>query len=153
MAGKVLKTLPKQKRKSYLPKTADGKIAAGPGRPKGLPNKITAEAKTMIGLAFEGLGGLEKLIETANTSDSMRMTFYTQLYAKLIPVQIQGKIDATIEGDGKLLADAMVDALARTIASARRVRDTGGVGEGMVVVIDNDATEEPIPQLVVSRKT
>lgn len=134
-----------------FPKDENGKVI-GAGRPKGTPNKVTAEAKTMIALAFEGMGGLDTLIETANKTDAMRMTFYTQLYAKLIPVQVQGQIDATIDGDGQFLATAMVDALTRTIASARRARDAGGAGEGMVVVIDNDAVEEPVPQLVLSRK-
>lgn len=133
--------------KSNLPKDPKtGKVLPSKGRPKGTPNRITAEAKTMIGLAFEGLGGLQALIDTADKSDSLRMIFYTQLYAKLIPIQIQGKIDATIEGDGKLLAATMVDALTRVIASRR------SGGEGVGIIIDNTTADESVPQLVLSRK-
>jgi hypothetical protein len=128
-----------------LPKTADGKIKAGPGRGKGTPNKVTREAKEMIALAFEGAGGLPALIRWAKKKPDL---FYSQLYTKLIPVTVAGTVNAKIEdGNGQLLASRMVDALCR-IQAAREsgVRSTA-------VIIDNDAIEEPIPQLVVSSKT
>lgn len=140
-----------KKTRSNLKRDADGKIIPSPGRKKGVPNKITGEAKNMIALAFEGAGGLPALIKWAKKKPDI---FYAQLYTKLIPMQVQGHIDATIEnGDGQLLESQLVASLARAIEAARRSRDTGGVGEGRVVIIDNDATEEPVPQLVLSSKT
>lgn len=137
---------PKQKRKSYLPKDADGKIKAGPGRGKGTPNKITREAKEMIALAFEGLGGLKMLIETANSSDSMRMTFYTQLYAKLIPVQVAGSIDHHVS----ITDDEERAALKLAFLSVINARARSG---NLPLVIDAEPSEKTTPQLVISSKT
>jgi hypothetical protein len=53
--------------------------------------KVSHEAREMIALAMEGMGGLDQLIKTANRSDSSRMTFYTQIYAKLIPLQLNAQ--------------------------------------------------------------
>jgi hypothetical protein len=137
----------KRKRKIHLPKDENGRVKAGPGRPKGLANRVTLEAKHAISLAFDGLGGVDALIEWANESNSNKGLFYSQIYTKLIPMQIHGKVDAEITGDGQLLASTMVDALLR-IRAARQSGD-GGVG----VIIDNVPAEESVPQLVLSGKT
>lgn len=60
---------------------------AGPGRPKGVPNKATAEAKAAIEEAFAHLErkpdkGLKKWAEANET------LFYTQLFPKLLPLQV-----------------------------------------------------------------
>src|SRR2546425_8751564 len=114
----------KSKRRKLLKKTTNersglpkdpktGKAKGGPGRPKGVPNKVTGEAKRMIALAFEGVGGLEQLIEWAKDHQT---AFYTQVYAKLIPLQVQGEINANIkDGDGKLLAASLEHAFHRII--------------------------------------
>lgn len=57
------------------------------GRPKGVPNKLTTTAKAAIQQAFEELGGVQALVEWANTSPATKGTFY-QLYGKLIPMDI-----------------------------------------------------------------
>lgn len=61
---------------------------AGPGRPKGVPNKVTTVAKEAFALAFEGLGGVPKLIEWAKANPSE----FFKLYARLIPVQHTGTV-------------------------------------------------------------
>lgn len=147
--------------KKYLPKKADGSIQGGPGRPKGQVNKVTREAKEMIALAFEGLGGLERLIETADKSDSMRMTFYTQLYAKLIPVSVQGQVDVNVAGDDQAFAalerailGEMVSQQAElgrqearlTIDATRNVE----LDPAHVEASGQEGATEPTPQLVLS---
>lgn len=58
----------------------------GKGRPKGCKSKVGQEAKEAFALAFEGIGGVPKLIEWAMKN---RETFY-KLYSKLIPVEVKG---------------------------------------------------------------
>ena len=53
------------------------------GRPKGSTNKMTRAAKDAFGLAFDGLGGVEGLIEWGKRN---RSEFY-RLYARLIPTE------------------------------------------------------------------
>lgn len=64
-----------------------GKGKAGPGRPKGLPNKVTRAAKEAFAYAFEELGGADRMVKWANTDPENLKTFYT-LYARLIPVDL-----------------------------------------------------------------
>jgi hypothetical protein len=64
-----------------------GKGTPGPGRPKGVPNKLTTSAKEAFALAFEGLGGYEGMIKWAKSDPDNLKTFYS-LYSKLIPVDL-----------------------------------------------------------------
>jgi hypothetical protein len=57
--------------------------AAGIGRKKGVPNKLTRAAKEAFGLAFEGIGGVPALIKWGKAN---RTEFY-KLYARLIPTE------------------------------------------------------------------
>jgi len=51
-------------------------------RPKGTTNKFTATAKQAFNLAFQGMGGIEKLTEWG----AEHPTEFFKLYARLIPV-------------------------------------------------------------------
>jgi hypothetical protein len=57
---------------------------AGIGRKKGVPNKLTTAAKEAYALAFEGLGGVQGLVEWAQRH---RSEFY-KIHSKLIPVEL-----------------------------------------------------------------
>lgn len=59
------------------------------GRKKGSLNKATASAKEAVSLAFEGIGGVERLKTWAEDN----LTEFFKLYGRLIPVesQISGK--------------------------------------------------------------
>lgn len=83
-----------------------GEGKPGPGRPKGVPNKLTQSAREALQLAFEGLGGVERLIEWARADDNLG-DFY-KLYARLIPVEVTGKDgkDLVPEADMDLMAQA-----------------------------------------------
>ena len=61
---------------------------AGPGRPKGVPNKTTASIKAAIEAAFQGVGGHEYLMRQAEENPQAFMT----LLGKIIPAQVQTEI-------------------------------------------------------------
>lgn len=64
---------------------------AGNGRPKGVPNKLTGEVKTMILEALDGAGGVQYLIERA--SDPRTASAFLTLVGKVLPMQVQGDPD------------------------------------------------------------
>lgn len=59
------------------------------------PTKLTKDAKAMIQLAFEDLGGLPRLVEWANNPANLG-TFYTQIWSKIIPKDIKAEVDQSI---------------------------------------------------------
>jgi hypothetical protein len=63
--------------------------------PGDTPAKLTRDAKAMIQLAFEDLGGLPRLVEWANNPQNIG-TFYTQLWSKIIPKDIKAEVDQSI---------------------------------------------------------
>jgi hypothetical protein len=46
-------------------RTPDGRIKAGPGRRKGVPNVLSGQAKENIAEAFERLGGVDGMVRWA----------------------------------------------------------------------------------------
>lgn len=69
---------------------------AGPGRPKGVPNKMTTAAKDAIAQAAEMLGGTNRLVTWAKLDEKNEYAFWTSIYPKLLPLQVTG------EGGGPL---------------------------------------------------
>lgn len=61
---------------------------AGPGRPKGLPNKVTKELKEMILEALDNAGGAEYLERKAN--DPRTAAAFLGLIGKVLPMTVQG---------------------------------------------------------------
>ena len=59
------------------------------------PGKLTKDAKAMIQLAFEDLGGLPRLVEWANDPRNLGI-FYTQIWGKIIPRDIKAEVDSNI---------------------------------------------------------
>lgn len=72
---------------------------AGPGRPKGVPNKTTQSAKDAIAAAAEKLGGAERLVEWAQEDPANERAFWSSIYPKLLPLQVTG------EGGGALTVE------------------------------------------------
>lgn len=64
------------------------------GRRKGGTNKLTVAAKEAFQLAFQGLGGVDGLMEWARGNPD---DFY-KLYARLIPVDVQHGGSVKFEG-------------------------------------------------------
>lgn len=63
----------------------------GPGRPKGSVNKTTTAAKSAIEQAAEGLGGFARLQAWAKEDVLNERAFWTQIYTKLLPLQVTGQ--------------------------------------------------------------
>jgi hypothetical protein len=63
---------------------------AGPGRPKGVPNKTTRAAKDAIADAAEALGGAERLTSWAKEDPANERVFWGSIYPKLLPLQVTG---------------------------------------------------------------
>jgi hypothetical protein len=70
-----------------------GKGKPGPGRPKGVPNKVTLAAKEAIHEAFEQMGGIEALVTWANKGDNAKV-FYSQIWPKIVPLTVGGDPDS-----------------------------------------------------------
>lgn len=66
----------------------DGK--PGPGRPKGIPNKMTTAAKDAIAKAADALGGPDRLVAWAQEDPLNERAFWTSIYPKLLPLQVTG---------------------------------------------------------------
>ena len=66
----------------------------GAGRPKGAINKVTASAKQMIEQAAEQLGGLERLVAWAKEAPEHEKVFWSQMYPKLLPLQVNADVTA-----------------------------------------------------------
>lgn len=62
------------------------------GRQKGTPNKTTANVRAVLEEAFERMGGVDKLVKWAEAEP----TEFYKLYAKLLPVQVNGKVDGAV---------------------------------------------------------
>lgn len=62
--------------------------AAGKGRPKGAPNKVTKELKDMILGALDQSGGVDYLVERAN--DPRTAAAFLGLVGKVLPMTIAG---------------------------------------------------------------
>lgn len=58
-------------------------MKAGPGRPKGVPNKLSRIAKDNIADVFEELGGIAEMKKWAQDNP----TEFYRIYARLIPVE------------------------------------------------------------------
>lgn len=74
-----------------VPGAAKKPPAAGKGRVKGTPNKITREVKQMVLDALDGAGGVSYLMERAQ--DPRTASAFLTLVGKVIPLQVQGSDD------------------------------------------------------------
>jgi hypothetical protein len=78
----------------------------GAGRPLGAPNKVTRQAKEAIAFVFEGLGGAAGLLEWAKENEENKRVFLTQLFPKIIPLEVQGSHHVETVDRTQLLREA-----------------------------------------------
>ena len=67
------------------------------GRQKGTLNKTTQMAKEAIALAADDLGGAQRLVAWAKEDPQNERAFWTQIYPKLLPVQVTGPDDGPLQ--------------------------------------------------------
>lgn len=60
------------------------------GRKPGTPNRTSRQAKEAIAFVFDGLGGAEGLLQWAKENEENKRVFLTQLFPKIIPLEVQG---------------------------------------------------------------
>ena len=84
---------------------------AGKGRPKGSKNKTTAIAKDAIEAAAQGLGGAARIVKWAQEDPANERVFWSQMYTKLLPLQVKADVDVTTQT--KEQRDAAVSAALR----------------------------------------
>ncbi|UTV54781.1 hypothetical protein [Burkholderia arboris] len=85
-------TLP-VKKTAKKPRVGDG--TPGPGRKKGVPNKMTVEVKEMIRQALEEAGGVEYLVQRAK--DPRTASAFLSLVGKVLPLTVHGDPNAPIQ--------------------------------------------------------
>lgn len=76
-------------------KTRSNLPGAGPGRPKGVPNKTTALVREMITQALDEAGGVDYLVERAR--DPRTASAFLSLVGKVMPVQLTGADDGPVQ--------------------------------------------------------
>lgn len=96
---------------------------AGKGRAKGVPNKTTMQAKEAIAAAAEGLGGTPRLIAWAQESPENEKVFWSSIYTRLVPVQVNGTHDVNVVDRTELLR--------RASEEVRGIFGERGAGEGL----------------------
>lgn len=96
----------------------------GRGRPKGSENKLAKEAKDVIAAAASELGGEKRLIEWVNKDLKHESIFWSQIYTKLIPVQVTGKDGDAIKMDHTISPAEKLKTMVSQIE--KRSREAGG---------------------------
>lgn len=82
--------------------TGAAAMGAGPGRPKGVPNKTTTMAKEAIAFAAEGLGGGQGLLDWARSDPANEKVFWGTIYPKLLPLQVSGEGGGPVQVVGRI---------------------------------------------------
>ena len=65
-----------------------GKGTPGPGRPKGVPNKMNGDVKAMVVEALNKVGGVDYLVQRA--LDPKTSGAFLTLVAKVLPMTVAG---------------------------------------------------------------
>ena len=82
------------KRKSNPTSFRPGRKKTG-GRKPGAPNKMTVAVKDAIATAADRIGGIDRLVRWINQSPRNERLFWTQMYTRLLPLQINTKVERT----------------------------------------------------------
>ena len=90
------------------------KPGKGPGRKKGVPNRLTREVQEMLETTAHKLGGVKRLLAWVKERPENEYAFWTSMYMRLLPVQVAGQgprgaieLNVTIDADelGKRLEE------------------------------------------------
>jgi hypothetical protein len=90
---------------------------AGPGRPKGMQNKLTVSVREAIEKAFDKLGGTDYLVHVGQTDPRT----FCALLAKLLPTKIANADGSPIlQAISNLSDEELAARTARALAQAQR---------------------------------
>ena len=90
---------------------------AGPGRPKGIPNKTTQSVKEAIERAFDKLGGTDYLVHVGQSDPRT----FCALLSRLLPTKLSNADGSPLLAALTELTDAQLEArTARALADAQR---------------------------------
>lgn len=92
-----------------LPKTEEGRVKRGPGRPVGSINKFQKEAKDVISQAAAELGGTNRLISWAKEDPLNERAFWTTIYPKLLPLKVSAEATITVNQIVRRIVDPKCD--------------------------------------------
>jgi len=73
-------------------------LPPGPGRQKGVPNKVTTELKQMIMGALDEAGGKDYLVTQAQKNPNAFLT----LVGKYIPAEMHAKLSGEVKVNGTI---------------------------------------------------
>jgi len=91
---------------------------AGPGRPAGMPNKVTQSVKEAIERAFDQLGGASYLVHVGKTDPRT----FCALLSKLLPTKLANADGSPLLAALTELTDAQLEARTqRALADAQRM--------------------------------
>lgn len=69
-----------------------GKGKPGPGRPKGVPNKVNKAVRELVVEALNEIGGKDWLVTLARDDPKT----FCALIGRVIPLQVDGNLDSTV---------------------------------------------------------
>lgn len=112
---------------------------AGPGRPKGLQNKLTVSVKEAVENAFQELGGMSYLVHVGRTDPRT----FCALLSKLLPTKLANADGSPLLAALTELTDAQLEArTARALADAQRQGLMSGPS-GPVIEVAAEAVQAP----------
>lgn len=113
---------------------------AGPGRPKGLPNKLTVSVKEAVENAFNELGGMSYLVHVGRTDPRT----FCALLSKLLPTKLSNADGSPLLAALTELTDAQLEArTARALADAQR-SGVLSAPAGPVIEVSAEAVQAPV---------
>jgi hypothetical protein len=114
---------------------------AGPGRPKGIPNKQTVAIKDAIERAFTKLGGTDYLVHVGRTDPRT----FCALLSKLLPTRLSNADGSPLLAALTELTDAQLEArTARALADAQRaglMASSEGASSAQVLEVQAEVVE------------
>jgi hypothetical protein len=75
----------------------------------GSPNKVTKAAKDIIADAADRLGGVERLVAWAKEDAQNERAYWAQIFPKLLPLQVNADVSATISEIRHRIIDSASD--------------------------------------------
>ncbi|MHC2318383.1 hypothetical protein [Bradyrhizobium diazoefficiens] len=110
---------------------------------KRLPTEVTGEAREMLALAFEGIGGLPELMKWAKTH---RTAFYNH-YTKLLPMTLNANATVDVKEDRAELEASMTN-LMTNLMLAHEVEDAERARAAGIVIEEGETYRDALERIV-----